>query len=85
MGTTTAGSTGQPLIFRLPHGVVAGITTKRDLTPQGEDFVATWTPFSPYNVGSVLIQFAVVLAVLLALNKRLARAVQARAAAPSGD
>lgn len=52
---------------------------------QGEDFVATWTPFSPYNVGSVLIQFAVVLAVLLALNKRLARAVQARAAAPSGD
>ncbi len=52
---------------------------------QGEDFVATWTLFSPYNVGSVLIQFAVVLAVLLALNKRLARAVQARAAAPSGD
>ncbi|NIW37519.1 MAG: hypothetical protein GWN32_13695, partial [Gemmatimonadetes bacterium] len=29
---------------------------------QGEDFVATWTLFSPYNVGSVLIQFAVVLA-----------------------
>jgi hypothetical protein len=27
------------LIFRLPHGVVAGITTKRDLTPEGEDFV----------------------------------------------
>jgi C-terminal processing protease CtpA/Prc len=39
MGTTTAGSTGQPLILRLPHGVVAGITTKRDLTPEGEDFV----------------------------------------------
>jgi C-terminal processing protease CtpA/Prc len=39
MGTTTAGSTGQPLIFRLPHGIVAGITTKRDMTPEGEDFV----------------------------------------------
>lgn len=39
IGTTTAGSTGQPLILRLPHGVVAGITTKRDLTPDGEDFV----------------------------------------------
>jgi C-terminal processing protease CtpA/Prc len=39
MGTTTAGSTGQPLVFRLPHGVVAAITTKRDLTPEGEDFV----------------------------------------------
>jgi C-terminal processing protease CtpA/Prc len=39
MGTTTAGSTGQPLIFRLPHGIFAGITTKRDMTPEGEDFV----------------------------------------------
>jgi C-terminal processing protease CtpA/Prc len=39
MGTTTAGSTGQPLVFRLPHGIYAGITTKRDMTPQGEDFV----------------------------------------------
>jgi C-terminal processing protease CtpA/Prc len=39
MGTTTAGSTGQPLILRLPHGVVAGVTTKRDMTPDGEDFV----------------------------------------------
>ncbi len=39
MGTRTAGSTGQPLILRLPHGVFAGITTKRDMTPEGEDFV----------------------------------------------
>jgi len=39
MGTMTAGSTGQPLILRLPHGIVAGITTKRDMTPEGEDFV----------------------------------------------
>lgn len=44
---------------------------------RGDDFVATWTLFSPYNVGSVLIQFAIVVVVLLALNKRLAAAVQA--------
>ena len=39
MGTTTAGSTGQPLILKLPNGVFAGITTKRDMTPEGEDFI----------------------------------------------
>ena len=52
---------------------------------QGEDFRSTWTLFSPYNIGSVLIQFAIVLVALLALNRRLATAVQARgpvAAAP---
>ena len=42
---------------------------------RGPDFRATWTLFSPYNVGSVLIQFAVVFVVLLAVNKRLAAAV----------
>jgi neurotransmitter:Na+ symporter, NSS family len=59
---------------------------------RGEDFRATWTLFSPYNVGSVLIQFAIVLVVLIALNRRLARAVEARAslaapppAAPASD
>ena len=31
--------TGQPLILRLPHGIYAGITTKRDMTPEGEDIV----------------------------------------------
>ena len=36
----------------------------------------TWTLFSPYNVGSVLIQFAVVIAVLLALNKWLVARVR---------
>jgi C-terminal processing protease CtpA/Prc len=39
MGTTTAGSTGQPLVLRLPHGIYAGITTKRDMSPEGEDIV----------------------------------------------
>ncbi len=43
---------------------------------RGTDFRETWTLFSPYNVGSVVIQFAIVLVVLLALNKRLAHAVQ---------
>jgi neurotransmitter:Na+ symporter, NSS family len=45
---------------------------------RGEDFRATWTLFSPYNVGSVVIQFGIVLVVLLALNRRLATAVQER-------
>jgi NSS family neurotransmitter:Na+ symporter len=43
---------------------------------QQDDFKETWTLFSSYNVGSVLIQFAIVIVVLLALNKRIAAAVQ---------
>jgi NSS family neurotransmitter:Na+ symporter len=39
---------------------------------RGADFVATWTPFSAYNIGSVLIQFGIVLVLLLALNRWLA-------------
>ena len=35
---------------------------------QGDSFEATWTLLSPFNVGTVLIQFAIVLAVLLLLN-----------------
>jgi len=38
---------------------------------QGESFTETWTLFSPYNVGSVVIQWGVVLIVLLALNRKL--------------
>jgi NSS family neurotransmitter:Na+ symporter len=51
---------------------------------RGEDFRATWTLFSPYNVGSVVIQFAIVLVALLLLNRRLASAVERRAAAEAG-
>ena len=47
---------------------------------RGEDFAATWTLFSPYNVGSVLIQFAIVLTILIAANRWLAATVEARAA-----
>jgi len=42
---------------------------------RGEDVVATWTFFSSYNVGSVLIQFGIALALVLALNKLLATSV----------
>jgi NSS family neurotransmitter:Na+ symporter len=42
---------------------------------RGADFAATWTLFSPYNVGSVVIQFGVALLVLLALNRWLASTV----------
>ena len=43
---------------------------------RGEDFAATWTLFSPYNVGSVLIQFAIALVALLALNRWLAASAE---------
>ena len=39
---------------------------------RGSDFASTWTLFSAYNVGSVLIQWGVVLAILLAANRWLA-------------
>ncbi len=37
------------------------------------DLPATLTPFSSFNVGTVLVQGGVVIAVLLAFNRRLAR------------
>jgi len=40
---------------------------------RGEDFAATWTLLSSYNVGTVLIQWAIALAIFLLFNKRLAR------------
>ena len=40
---------------------------------RGADLRSTWTLFSSYNIGSVLIQWAVVIAVLLLLNRHLAR------------
>ena len=52
----------------------------------GEDFwsAETWTLMSTYNVGSVLIQWAVVLLALFALNGWMVRRIQA-ARAGSGD
>lgn len=46
---------------------------------RGEGFAETWTLFSPYNVGSVVIQFVIVLIVLKASNGWLAKRVQAAA------
>ena len=40
---------------------------------RGGDFADTWSLFRAYNVGSVLIQWAVALAVLIAANKWLGR------------
>ena len=40
---------------------------------RGESFRATWTLFSPFNVGTVLIQFAIAIAALLLLNGWLVR------------
>jgi NSS family neurotransmitter:Na+ symporter len=52
---------------------------------RGEDFRSTWTLFSPYNVGSVVIQFAVVMGLLWMLNGRIAAAVAKRSPEPAGD
>ena len=52
---------------------------------RGEDFAATWTLFSSYNVGSVLIQFGIVIGVLLMANKWLATTVRARGGEAAGD
>ena len=52
---------------------------------RGADFRATWTLFSAYNVGSVVIQFALVVGVLLLLNRRLATAVSERPPLTPGD
>ncbi len=51
---------------------------------RGEDFAATWTLFSAYNVGSVLIQFGIVLGLLLVLNRWLAASAQSESTAGGG-
>jgi NSS family neurotransmitter:Na+ symporter len=51
---------------------------------RGEDFSATWTLFSPYNVGSVVIQSAIALTVFILANGWLARTV-ARSGAGGGE
>ncbi|MEX2472852.1 MAG: sodium-dependent transporter [Gemmatimonadota bacterium] len=40
---------------------------------RGSDFRSTWTLFSSYNIGSVVLQFAAVIVVLLLINRHLAR------------
>jgi NSS family neurotransmitter:Na+ symporter len=49
---------------------------------RGADFRTTWTLFSPYNVGSVVIQFAVALVVLALMNGRIASGLASRPGDP---
>jgi len=42
---------------------------------RGAGFKETWTLFSPYNIGSVVIQSVIALTVFILANKWLARAV----------
>jgi C-terminal processing protease CtpA/Prc len=39
MGEPTGGSTGQPLVFKLPGGGFGYVVTKRDTFPDGKEFV----------------------------------------------
>ena len=51
---------------------------------QGESAADTWALLSPYNVGTVLYQFAFVLLVLFLANGWLARRVKAAGGGLSG-
>lgn len=52
---------------------------------RGEDFSETWTLFSPYNTGSVVIQCLIVIAVLIAANRWLAARAQRGALGGGGE
>jgi len=39
IGQTTAGSSGQPLVFKLPHGFSARVCAKADEFPDGTEFI----------------------------------------------
>jgi neurotransmitter:Na+ symporter, NSS family len=52
---------------------------------RGESFAATWTLFSAYNIGSVLIQFGVALALVLALNRWLSSSLVSTATRDDSD
>jgi hypothetical protein len=44
VGEATGGSTGQPLLVRLPGGGSARICTKRDTYPDGSEWVGVGIP-----------------------------------------
>jgi NSS family neurotransmitter:Na+ symporter len=55
------------------------------LQARGQDFAATWTLFSPFNIGTVLIQWGLVLIGLIALNGWMVRRLESRPdRSPSG-
>lgn len=39
IGQATGGSSGQPLVFKLPHGISARVCAKADELPDGTDFI----------------------------------------------
>ena len=44
IGQTTGGSTGQPLFFDLPFGGMGAVCSKRDLMPNGTEFIGIGIP-----------------------------------------
>ena len=44
IGQTTGGSTGQPLFFELPFGGMGAVCSKRDLMPNGKEFIGIGIP-----------------------------------------
>ena len=52
---------------------------------RGADFKATWSLFRPENAGTVLIQWAVVLVVLILANGWMARSLKAGVGHPEDD
>ena len=41
IGETTGGSTGQPLLFAVPGGIMARVCAKRDTYPDGQEWIGT--------------------------------------------
>jgi len=54
------------------------------LQARGGSPADTWTPFSPFNVGTVVVQWAIVIAVLLVLNRWMAARLRNRPASVGG-
>ncbi len=52
---------------------------------RGDGFAASWSPFSAFNIGTVVVQWGVVLAVLIFANRLLTTYAAGGAAKNSGD
>ena len=68
--------------FLYSHGLLFRHLDPDIWSARGAGFRETWTLFSPYNVGSVVIQWAVVLVVLISLNRFLVDRTMAGAEKP---
>ena len=72
LGSQNDFAAGDYIARNSPAVNLCGQTTLEDAVDL-TDLQATLTPFSSFNVGTVLVQGGVVIAVLLAFNRRLAR------------